>query len=81
MGDDPMALLGLEGALKHYYYFYVTILLLQFRSRTSTVQATINIARVKPQAAGTASGGVGLHPVYGRKGFTSLCQHIDSGQC
>jgi hypothetical protein len=20
MGDDPMALLGLEGALKHYYY-------------------------------------------------------------
>jgi hypothetical protein len=23
MGDDPMALLGLEGALKHYYYYYV----------------------------------------------------------
>jgi hypothetical protein len=22
MGDDPMALLGLEGALKHYYYYY-----------------------------------------------------------
>jgi hypothetical protein len=22
MGDDPMALLGLEGALKHYYYDY-----------------------------------------------------------
>jgi hypothetical protein len=21
MGDDPMALLGLEGALKHYYYY------------------------------------------------------------
>jgi hypothetical protein len=26
MGDDPMALLGLEGALKHYYYYYVTLL-------------------------------------------------------
>jgi hypothetical protein len=24
MGDDPMALLGLEGALKHYYYYYAT---------------------------------------------------------
>ena len=23
MGDDPMALLGLEGALKHYYYYVV----------------------------------------------------------
>jgi hypothetical protein len=23
MGDDPMALLGLEGALKHYYYYLV----------------------------------------------------------
>ena len=23
MGDDPMALLGLEGALKHYYYYYM----------------------------------------------------------
>jgi hypothetical protein len=23
MGDDPMALLGLEGALKHYYYYYL----------------------------------------------------------
>jgi hypothetical protein len=22
MGDDPMALLGLEGALKHYYFYY-----------------------------------------------------------
>jgi hypothetical protein len=22
MGDDAMALLGLEGALKHYYYYY-----------------------------------------------------------
>ena len=36
----------------------MTILLLQFRPRTSTVLATIHIARVKPQAAGTASGGV-----------------------
>jgi hypothetical protein len=27
MGDDPMALLGLEGALKHYYYYYVLILI------------------------------------------------------
>jgi len=26
MGDDPMALLGLEGALKHYYYYYLTTL-------------------------------------------------------
>jgi hypothetical protein len=24
MGDDPMALLGLEGALKHYYYLLLT---------------------------------------------------------
>jgi hypothetical protein len=24
MGDDPMALLGLEGALKHYYYIVNT---------------------------------------------------------
>jgi hypothetical protein len=24
MGDDPMALLGLEGALKHYYYLLRT---------------------------------------------------------
>jgi hypothetical protein len=24
MGDDPMALLGLEGALKHYYYYYLS---------------------------------------------------------
>jgi hypothetical protein len=23
MGDDPMALLGLEGALKHYYYLFM----------------------------------------------------------
>jgi hypothetical protein len=23
MGDDPMALLGLEGALKHYYYYFI----------------------------------------------------------
>jgi L-asparagine transporter-like permease len=26
MGDDPMALLGLEGALKHYYYYYYVML-------------------------------------------------------
>jgi hypothetical protein len=26
MGDDPMALLGLEGALKHYYYYYYVII-------------------------------------------------------
>jgi hypothetical protein len=26
MGDDPMALLGLEGALKHYYYYYYYVL-------------------------------------------------------
>jgi hypothetical protein len=25
MGDDPMALLGLEGALKHYYLLQVLI--------------------------------------------------------
>jgi hypothetical protein len=24
MGDDPMALLGLEGALKHYYYLLLS---------------------------------------------------------
>jgi hypothetical protein len=24
MGDDPMALLGLEGALKHYYYYLLS---------------------------------------------------------
>jgi hypothetical protein len=23
MGDDPMALLGLEGALKHYYFYLI----------------------------------------------------------
>jgi hypothetical protein len=28
MGDDPMALLGLEGALKHYYYYYPNITML-----------------------------------------------------
>jgi hypothetical protein len=25
MGDDPMALLGLEGALKHYYIHYYNL--------------------------------------------------------
>jgi hypothetical protein len=34
MGDDPMALLGLEGALKHYYYYYYYVLLFACREPT-----------------------------------------------
>jgi hypothetical protein len=28
MGDDPMALLGLEGALKHYYIIIIIIIIM-----------------------------------------------------
>jgi hypothetical protein len=55
MGDDPMALLGLEGALKHYYYLLLVLLLLHLLLAAACLMIAQQGLRCKKTSAGVPS--------------------------
>jgi hypothetical protein len=58
MGDDPMALLGLEGALKHYHYYYNTAEVVQTAEAVKTAEVVKTAQTVTTaEAAETAAEG------------------------
>jgi hypothetical protein len=72
MGDDPMALLGLEGALKHYYYYYYYCRALAKFVLQIAVKAVLGTVRVRDRIVVVAT----QHPkprTVGRDGKAVWC--------